>query len=92
MQKAFRAIVSGRVQMVMYRDFAQRHGRSLSLVGEVKNLSDGTVEVVAEGDAEKLNHYIEKLKRGSMLARVDNVEVIWQEPSKMFTDFDIVYH
>ena len=49
MNERLEAIVSGRVQMVMYRDFTARFARRLGLVGEVKNLSDGTVRVIAEG-------------------------------------------
>lgn len=91
MISAFRAIVSGRVQMVMYRDFAQRKARGLGIVGEVKNLSDGTVEVIAEGKKEALDAYITQLKEGPTLARIDCVNVSWQQPTRRFTDFDIVY-
>ena len=89
MKGAFRAIVSGRVQMVMYRDFAQRKARGLGIVGEVKNLSDGTVEVIAEGEKEMLEMYIEKLKRGPLLAQVQTVAVEWRTPSCAFSDFEI---
>ena len=43
MQERLEVIVSGRVQMVMFRDFVQRKASSLKLVGEVQNLPDGTV-------------------------------------------------
>ena len=91
MRKEFRAIVRGRVQMVMYRDFAQRKARGLDIAGAVKNLPDKTVEVVAQGEEEKLNRYIEKLNRGSILSKVENVEIEWREPSQAFEGFKIVY-
>ena len=91
MRKEFRAIVRGRVQMVMYRDFAQRKARGLDIAGTVKNLPDKTVEVVAQGEEEKLNRYIEKLNRGSILSKVEKVEVEWREPSQAFEGFKIVY-
>ena len=91
MNKAIKATISGRVQMVMYRDFAQRKARGLKLVGTVQNLKNGTVEVVAEGSEEKLNAYIEKLKGGPLLARVDDVQVQWREPLGTFTDFVILF-
>jgi len=91
MSKQFRAIVKGRVQLVMYRDFCQRKARTLGVGGFVKNLSDGTVEVVAKGEEQVLNKYIEKLKEGSILSNVRNVDVVWQEPTFSGDDFLIEY-
>ncbi|MBU1292441.1 acylphosphatase [Patescibacteria group bacterium] len=91
MHKRFEAIVSGRVQLVMYRDFAQRKARSLKLVGEVRNLSDGTVSVVAEGDQEVLERYLQRLHHGPLLARVDEVSPEWKEATGVFKDFLIRY-
>lgn len=88
---AFRAIVHGRVQMVMYRDFAQRKARAYGVVGTVRNLDDGTVEVIAEGEERVLKEYIERLKRGSILSRVEKVEVMWQSPTFGFKDFTLQY-
>lgn len=65
----------------MYRDFAQRKARGLRLSGEVQNLTDGTVRVVAEGPREKLERYLIKLKKGPLLARVDHVEPQWKSVS-----------
>lgn len=91
MQKEFRAIVSGKVQMVMYRDFAQRHATRHHIRGAVRNQPDKTVEVVAQGEEKDLDAYIKKLRRGSLLSRVDDVSVEWREPSRAFTSFTIVY-
>ena len=85
------AIVHGRVQMVMYRDFAERKARGLKLVGEVQNLSDGTVRVIAEGTRENLERYIEKLKGGPLLASVEGVAVGWKPASGGYTSFSIIY-
>lgn len=85
------AIVTGRVQMVMFRDYSQRKARSLGIVGTVENLKDGTVEIVAEGERDVLEKYAEKLKRGSLLSRVDTVRIEWQEAKGDFTDFTIIY-
>ncbi len=85
------AKVSGRVQMVMYRDFAQRKARGLRLVGEVQNLKDGTVRVVAEGPRANLEVYVEKLKKGPLLARVESVSVDFGEAAGGYTDFSIRY-
>ena len=91
MKKEFRAIVSGRVQMVMYRDFAQRKASRLRLSGTVRNLKDGTVEVVAQGEEKDLEAYIKKLNRGSILSSVSGVAVEWREPSATYEGFKIVY-
>lgn len=82
-------IVRGRVQMVMFRDFACRKARSLGLRGYVKNHPDGSVEVVAQGEEKNLHTYISMLEKGSMLSRVDEVEVQWRDASMPFSNFSI---
>lgn len=91
MLERLEATVSGRVQMVMYRDFATRKARGLKLVGEVQNLSDGTVRVIAEGPRENLERYVEKLWKGSLLAQVKHVAVTFMPASGAYTRFDINY-
>jgi len=83
------AIVSGRVQMVMYRDFVCRSARSLALVGEAKNLPDGTVRVVAEGSRDDLLKLIIRLHKGSAFSHVRSVDVAWKAPRGTFSSFDI---
>ena len=83
------AVVSGRVQMVMYRDFATRKARGLGLTGEVENLPDGTVRVIAEGEREALEKYIRKLWKGSIMSRVDHVAVEWKPATGAFSSFSI---
>jgi acylphosphatase len=85
------AIVTGRVQMVMFRDFSQRKARGLGIVGTVQNLSDGTVEVFALGTDDALAAYLRKLRSGSLLSRVDDVRVAYTETGNTFTDFTIIY-
>jgi len=84
-------IVSGRVQMVMYRDFAIRHARRYGIVGTVQNLSEGTVRVIAQGAHDTLLHYIDDLKRGPMFAKVGDVHTTWREPTTAYESFSIVY-
>ncbi|MEK7509921.1 MAG: acylphosphatase [Patescibacteria group bacterium] len=87
----FRAIVSGRVQMVMYRDFVTRKARRLALTGFVRNLTNGTVEVVAQGYEDNLQKLIEYLHKGPFLAKVAHVQIEWRDPQKHFDSFGIVY-
>lgn len=91
MKKQLRAIITGRVQMVMFRDFAKRKAIKLGLVGTVQNQGDGSVIVVAEGDEVALNEYVEYLNKGPILAKVKNVRIEWLEASGIFDDFSIVY-
>lgn len=90
-EKSFRAIVSGRVQMVMYRDFALRKARIMGVEGSVRNLGDGTVEVIAFGKHETLEAYLAYLKKGPILARVDEVGVQWGGQKKISNGFSIIY-
>jgi acylphosphatase len=85
------AVISGRVQMVMFRDFATRKARGLGLTGEVKNLPDGTVRLIAEGERAALEQYIEKLHKGSVLSHVDAVQVAWKPAQGSYRSFDIAY-
>lgn len=81
----------GRVQMVMFRDFAKRKARGLGLMGFVKNDTDGSVRVVAEGDEEVLKRFIELLREGPIFGKVENIMVDWEEPTFEFTSFEIIY-
>ncbi|MCS7216046.1 MAG: acylphosphatase [Thermodesulfovibrio sp.] len=72
--------ISGRVQGVFYRAFTEEIASSLRLNGWVRNLRDGRVEAVFEGDEEKISIAIQRCKEGPPHARVDNIETIWEEP------------
>jgi len=91
MNERLEAVVSGRVQLVMYRDFAARNARGLGLLGEVKNLADGTVRVVAEGPRATLETFAERLKRGSVLSRVDRVALAYKPATGDYQSFSITY-
>jgi acylphosphatase len=71
---AYRYLVQGRVQGVGYRYFALREAESLGVYGFVRNLPDGSVEVVGEGPEETLARFEEKLKEGPAFSRVAGVE------------------
>ena len=91
MEARTHVFVSGRVQGVFLRDHTQQWASSLNLKGWVRNLGDGRVEVVAEGDKERIETLINKLKEGPPLARVDKVEVKWEPYRGEFTDFRITW-
>lgn len=84
-------VVRGKVQMVMFRDFVQRHARSVSLRGFVRNRKDGTVHLVAQGERQALEGFLKKLSKGPLLARVELVSVRWGAPQETFEGFSIRY-
>jgi acylphosphatase len=75
-----RAIVSGRVQGVFFRDGARREAAALGLAGSARNLPDGTVEVVVEGPPADVSALVDWLHRGTPQARVVDVAVSDEEP------------
>jgi len=77
--------------MVMFRDFVCRKARLLAIVGTVRNLDDGTVEVVAQGDKAELEKFIDYLHKGSLFSQVDDVAVTWRESSTSLTHFRILF-
>jgi acylphosphatase len=91
MTKEVHIIVSGRVQLVMYRDFTQRKARKHGLVGTVQNLADGTVEVFAQGSEDKLDSFINELKKGSVLSRVDDVTIEPMDNLGTYKGFSIIF-
>ena len=72
--QAKRFYVSGRVQGVGFRFFAERTAASLGVGGYVKNLFDGRVEVYAVGSAEQMEALRNALRRGPRMAGVDRVD------------------
>jgi acylphosphatase len=79
------------VQGVNYRYFVQRHAEAIGLTGYARNLDDGNVEVVAEGEKGKLQQLIAKLEAGPRAARVERVEVEWLKYSGRYDSFDIAF-
>jgi len=85
---ARRAIVSGRVQGVGFRFFAERAAREAGVKGWVRNCPDGTVETIVEGEEPAVENYLERLRQGPLGSRVSNV-LIEEVPAKAFHSFDI---
>ena len=87
--KRVHLIVSGKVQGVFYRDFARKEAERLGVKGFVRNLRDSTVEVVAQGDDDKVDEFIKSCKKGSFASFVKNVDIKEEKPSHEFEDFEI---
>lgn len=74
--RTVRILVSGRVQGVGFRAFAQRQADRLGIDGWVRNLADGRVEALAAGEETAVGAFIEALRRGPLIARVAGIEVM----------------
>lgn len=83
------ATVHGRVQGVGYRYNTQQIAQNLGVTGFARNLSDGTVEIVAEGSDEQLNALIDWAHRGPSGARVTQVDVVKGADQSRFDRFTI---
>lgn len=89
MSKAVRALVSGDVQQVGYRQSCRSKARSLQLVGWVRNLTDGRVEIFAQGHPDNVDQLITWAWVGPMAARVTGVESDNEAADDTLTDFFI---
>ena len=87
----FHARITGRVQGVGFRYNTRRQARRLRLTGWVRNNPDGSVEVQAEGDKDKLESMISWLKKGPPGARVDDVRVEKKPYSGKYSDFGVEF-
>ncbi len=76
-RRRLKAEIFGDVQGVGFRYFAESHARRLGLEGYVRNRYDGAVEVEAEGDAPALERFLDLLRQGPRMARVEDVRVSW---------------
>ena len=88
--KEIECLVRGRVQGVMYRDFARRQARQRSISGTVQNLSDGSVKVIAQGDEPSLQEFIARLRRGPFLSHIGSIEVLWRAATDQLDGFRII--
>lgn len=83
--------VSGRVQGVGYRAFVAHAAACHGLLGGVRNLDDGRVEVEVEGVKFAIEALVQELKQGPPAAHVSRVEVEWSEGAEGFSSFRIWY-
>jgi acylphosphatase len=86
---ARRFFISGDVQGVGYRFFAQRAAARHQIVGYVKNLEDGRVEALAEGPAPNVEAFKHDLATGPRFSSIDHVEEINLDPTGLFSSFRI---
>lgn len=83
-----RAVVSGRVQGVGFRFFAERAAKKAGVFGWVRNLPDGRVETVVEGSDDAVESYLAEIRRGPLGSRVTDVAVEDRQPGN-FESFEV---
>jgi len=83
--------ISGYVQGVFFRSNTKDMAERFNLTGWVKNLPDGRVEVMAEGEKDKIEEFIRFLKRGPSFSRVEDVEIKIEKFSDEFDGFSIIH-
>lgn len=84
-------IISGRVQGVFFRQNTLKKAKELSVLGWVRNLQDGRVEAVFEGEKKKVEEIVNWAKKGPVSAKVENVEIEWQDCKGEFNNFELRY-
>ena len=86
---ARRFLIDGTVQGVGYRFFAKRAAARHQIKGTVKNLPDGSVEVIAEGDRDDMDEFKKDLATGSMFSEVTSLDETDITVSGRFSEFRI---
>ena len=82
--------ITGQVQGVFFRRSAKIEAEKLGIVGWVRNESDGSVEIMAQGEKKNVDKFIKWCKKGPPFARVEKVEVEKQENLEVFEVFEIL--
>lgn len=83
--------ISGRVQGVFYRAFTEEVARSHGITGWSRNMSDGRVEALFEGERDSIDSAIASCRTGPPAARVDGIDITWEEYKGEFNTFSVKY-
>ncbi len=88
---AKRIKVKGIVQGVGYRYFVYEKANQIGISGYVKNLADGSVEIVCQCDEDKMNKLLEHLKLGPVYSKVENIDIEEIDCNQLFDGFEIKF-
>ena len=92
MKKRVHVFYSGRVQGVGFRMTAEETAKRFEVAGWVKNLRDGRVEIVAEGEEAALKRFLEALQNGPMKNFIQRTEIAWGVATEAFDEFETRYY
>lgn len=87
---AYKLIVSGRVQGVGFRWFVLNVAQTLNVLGTVKNVSNGNVEIFAQGDINAIQNLKAKVKEGPALSRIESIMEIEEELNSQLREFKVI--
>ena len=90
-QQRVHLLVSGKVQGVFFRQALKVVAKKNNVLGWVRNLKDGCVEAILEGDNKSINSVIEWTRIGPANSRVDEIEVNNEEFKNELSTFDVLY-
>lgn len=83
--------MTGKVQGVRYRAYLEDAATALGVVGFVRNLPSGAVEVRAQGPQDVLKQFIEYIHEGSLQAKIEGVEVEWRNARTTYYEFSVLH-
>jgi acylphosphatase len=90
MEKRAEIKVYGRVQKAGFKDFIDEIAFNLNLNGYVKNLEDGTVGIVCEGDEAVISEFLKKININQYPIRVEKVDITYKEPTHEYKSFEVI--
>ncbi len=90
-EQRVRVFIKGKVQGVFFRQALKVKAKQKNVFGCVKNLTDGRVEAILEGDEENVNNLVEWCHGGPANARVEDIEIRNEKFSNEFSKFDVLY-
>lgn len=88
--KAIKISVYGKVHGVYFRANTCQKAKSLKINGTVKNMADGSVQIIAEGDENNIEHFVKWCHEGPLLAKVGSIK-IFEMKLEGFSNFEIIY-
>ena len=91
MKKRVHVFYSGRVQGVGFRLTAEETAHQFVVVGWIKNLRDGRVELLGEAEETVLQQFLDAIRDGPMKKFINDVEISWSQASDSFDEFEIRY-
>ena len=91
MQTRIHAIASGRVQGVFYRAFCEDEATRFDITGTVRNLDDGTVELIVEGNEEECQRFLDSVNVRKGAIFVDEMRIKKESATGEFNGFKIIY-
>ncbi len=91
MERRAEIIISGRVQKASFRYFIDELAFDLNLKGYVKNLDDGTVQVICEGEEDAISELLEKININRYPVSVENISVTYKKLTGDYKAFEILW-